>query len=107
MSRENETWFGFNLSQKQAVWIFVLSLLGVIGTSYVTFSLFYPYLIMVFTTSYFTLEYFFQIMITLVPVIALNIVFLIISVYSLVKTRKIAKYYSQNPSLASPKMKEE
>lgn len=106
MSRENEKWFGFILTQKQAVWIFILSLIGVIGTSFIIVSMFYPYLFMLVTSSFFDIDDFVRLLLQMAPMYAMGIIFFVICVYTLIKTRKIAIFYSQNLSQPTNNMKE-
>ena len=94
MSRTNETWFGFNLTQKQAVRIFIIALMAVLLLSYMLVSLFYTYLIN-FIINPFIEGYMLTIILNLLPTFVLMLVFLAISVYTLIKMRKIGKYYSQ------------
>jgi len=107
MSRTNEKWFGFNLTQKQAVWIFTIALIAVLLISYMIFSLFYMYIINFILNPYYTINILLQLLITMLPSFVILVIFLAISVYTLIKTRKIAKYYSQEFNQPSPKMKEE
>ncbi len=103
MSRENETWFGFNITQKQSVWIFVIALISVILTSYTLFSFIYTYLIMIITSPFFDFGDFIMMMLTIGPPLGIIAVFLALSIYTVVKTRRIAKYYSQNLTMLDKK----
>lgn len=96
MSRQNETWFGFNLTQKQSVYIFVLALLGVILSSMGILTMFYPYLMMAFLypSPYYDFTYFLQMLLSMLPYFLVMAVILGLSAYTISKTRKIAKYYS-------------
>ena len=95
MSKDKNSWFGIKLTQKQAFNLFILSLLGVLFLSFVIISTIYPYLIMTLTSSYYDFDYSIGMIITLLPVYLILIVFLIICIYSLIKSRRIAKFYSE------------
>ena len=95
MSRDKNSWFGFRLTQKQAFNLFIISLLGVLGLSFFIFMAFYQYLIMTLTSSYYDFDYSIGMIITLLPVYLILIVFLIICIYSLITSRRIAKFYSE------------
>lgn len=96
MKKEKKTWFGFRITQKQAVIIFILALLGTCILSMTTWSLFYIFFNWIFVPyDYWDLDYFVSMLISMIPYYTLNIVLLILCIYSLIRSRKIAKYYSE------------
>jgi len=95
MNRDKNSWFGFKLTQKQAVSIFILSLIGMLILTFLTLSTIYPYLIMTLTSSYYNIDYYIGMLIAMLPIYLIIIVFLIICIYSLIKSRIIAKFYSE------------
>ena len=95
MSKDKITWFGFRITQKQAVIIFILALLGTCILSMTIWSLFYIFFNWIFDPyDYMDLDYFFRMLISMIPYYTLNIVLLTLCIYSLIRSRKIAKYYS-------------
>jgi hypothetical protein len=99
MSRENIKWFGFNLTQKQAVNIFILSLIGVIFSAFFMLMMLYP-IIMTFTyydpydPYFYPDNYIIMMLLNMLAPLVLFLVIFLISLYSLNRCRKIAKYYS-------------
>lgn len=101
MGRKNITLFGFNLTQKQSVQIFILSILGLIisvfllmtiASSLIMNLIYYePY----YDPYYDLDDYYIILMIfSMLPyMLVLSMIFLL-SLYSLIRCRKIAKYYS-------------
>jgi hypothetical protein len=98
MYRKNLTWFGFRLTQKQAVQIFILSLIGIIISSFVLCGLIIPSLFsyILYDPYYYPSNYFLQMLISMSPYFVVLIIVLSLSIYSVVRCRKIAKYYSYN-----------
>ncbi|MFW9950895.1 MAG: hypothetical protein ACFFKA_12320, partial [Candidatus Thorarchaeota archaeon] len=68
MERKNLTWFGFNITQKQSVQIFILSLVGIIFSIFILLSLTIPYMV-IFTYSdpYYNYSFVFQLLLTMSP----------------------------------------
>lgn len=96
MNRKEKTWFGIKLTQKQATNLFVLSIIGTLITFLVFIQIFIPLFIMYASPySYGDLSYFFQSLLFMSPYLIGLSVGLILSVYTLFKSRKIAKSYSE------------
>ncbi|MHA2037846.1 MAG: zinc ribbon domain-containing protein [Promethearchaeota archaeon] len=95
MNREKNTWFGINLTQRQSTSLFVLSIAGTLITSLMLLQMFTPLLIMVSAPYYGDMSYFFQTLLIMSPYYVGISIGLILSVYTLIKSRKIAKTYSQ------------
>ncbi|MHA1321128.1 MAG: hypothetical protein ACTSQ1_15160 [Promethearchaeota archaeon] len=96
MSRKLITWFGFNLTQKQSVSIFILSIAGLFISVFLLWLMGYPLILnsMYYDPSYYPDNY---IIITILSMLPYMFVFggiFVISLYSLIRCRKIAKYYS-------------
>jgi hypothetical protein len=98
MYRRNLTWFGFNISQKQAVQIFILSLIGIIFTLFVLSSFIMSYIMsfMYYDPLYYPDNYILQTLISMLPYLILVLSIFLLSCYSAVRCRKIAKYHSYN-----------
>ena len=96
MNRNETTWFGIKLTQKQATNLFVLSIVGIFITFFLVMQMLTPLLYM-FTSPYYygNLSYFFQSLLMLSPYFIACITGLILSIYTLSKSRKIAKSYSE------------
>ncbi len=101
MERSAPKWFGFTLTQKQSVSIFVFALIGMLicvlvfvtafTSIFMNYYFYYgdPYYIM--DDSYFTMM-----IISQLPLLAFFFVIFVICCYSLSRCRKTAKYYSQH-----------
>jgi hypothetical protein len=97
MNRENITWFGFRLTQKQSVNIFILSVIGVVFSAFFLLMMVYPMIMsFMYYDPYYPPSggYFFSMLLTMLAPILLFVVIFILSVYSLNRSRKIAKFYS-------------
>ena len=103
MKRNAPTWFGFTLTQKQAVSLFVFALLGILICTFV--------FVMVFTSLYMNFYYYNSIdyyytddyymtsmFVSTIPIIAFFFVIFLLCCYTLSRCRKTAKYYNQNRS---------
>ena len=96
MKKNKITWFGFKTTQKQAVIIFILALIGTCILSMTTLSLIYLIFNLIFISyDHLDLDYFVGMLISMAPYYSLSIVLLILCIYSLIRSRKIAKYYSE------------
>lgn len=96
MSKNKITWFGFRITQKQAVIIFILALVGTCVLSMTTWSIIYLFVNWIIDPyDYMDLDYIFRMLITMIPYYGISIVLLILCIYSLIRSRKIAKYYSE------------
>ncbi len=96
MSKDNRSWFGIKLTQKQSVSLFALALIGIFILSFMILFTFYPYISMfLFSPYYYNFEYFISMLIIMLPFILVIVAFLIICIYSLIRSRKIAKFYSE------------
>ncbi|KKN06371.1 hypothetical protein LCGC14_1077970 [marine sediment metagenome] len=104
MNRNETTWFGIRLTQKQATNLFVLSIVGVFITFFVVIQMFIP-LIYMFTSPYGGIGYLWQSLFMLAPYYIAFLVGLILSIYSLIRSRKIARSYSGLMSTNSFKSK--
>ncbi len=101
MSRKKITWFGFNLTQKQSVQIFVLSIAGLIISLFLLMTI-VPPLIMnfIYYESYYDPyyepddSYIIMMIFSMLPYIAVICGIFLLSLYSLIRCRKIAKHYS-------------
>ncbi len=96
MSRKGPTWFGIKLSQKQATQVFILSFAGVFLLSMIIVPFLFSFVSslrqsIMYGEIGFWIEY---TLLYMGPYFAVLIVFLIISIYSLSKSRKIAQFYS-------------
>jgi pilus assembly protein TadC len=101
MNRKNLTWFGFKITQKQSVQIFILSLIGFIFSLFFLLSLIYPMIMTII--NYINYGYggfltlFSMILSMSTYLIFISCIF-IISTYSVIRARKIAKDYSEKMS---------
>ena len=101
MSRKKITWFGFNLTQKQSVQIFILSITGLIISVFLLMTI-VPSLIMsviqynsYYDPYYDQNDYYIIMMIfSMIPYIVVICGIFLLCLYSLIRCRKIAKYYS-------------
>ena len=96
MSRKKITWFGFNLTQKQAVSIFILSIAGLFISAFLFMTMLYPLMlnIMYIDPYYYPEDYFIMMLFSMLPYMFVFCGVFVISLYSLIRCRKIAKYYS-------------
>ena len=98
MSRKKITWFGFNLTQKQAVSIFILSIAGLFITAFLFMTMLLPFImnIMLYDPYYYPPDgyYLMYMLISMLPYMFVFCGVFVISLYSLIRCRKIAKYYS-------------
>lgn len=96
MKRENNTWFGFSLTQKQSVNIFILSLIGVIFSSFALFMMTYQMFISFsyYDPYYYSENYVLQMFLSMLGPLMLLLIIFLLSLYSMIRTRKIAKFYS-------------
>ena len=96
MKNEKKTWFGFKITQKQAVIVFILALIGTCMLSMMALSLIYMiFSLIFFSYDHLDLDYYVGLLISMAPYYTLCIVLLILCIYSLIRTRRIAKYYSE------------
>ena len=97
MSRKKITWFGFNLTQKQSVSIFILSIAGLFITAFLFMTMLLPFIMnFMFYDSYYPPDdyYLMYMLISMLPYMFVFCGVFVISLYSLIRCRKIAKYYS-------------
>jgi hypothetical protein len=101
MGRKNFTLFGFNLTQKQSVQIFILSIAGLIISVFLLMSMVTPLIMSIINyDSYYGPyyvpddNYIIMMILTMIPYIVVICGIFILSLYSLIRCRKIAKYYS-------------
>jgi len=103
MERSPPTWFGFTLTQKQAVSLFVLALFGVLICVFVFVMSFTSIYINYYYSSiddyyYMDDSYTNMMIISQLPITIFFLVIFVICCYTLSKCRKIAKYYNQHSS---------
>ena len=103
MKNDQPTWFGFNLTQKQSVFIFVFALIGLIICimTFITFlsSMFmnffymmsYPYYDPYYNDNY----YIVSMLVSSIPMLVFFVVLTAICSYSISRCRKTAAYYRQ------------
>ena len=98
MYRKDLTWFGFRLTQKQAVQIFILSLVGIIISAFILCGLIIPSLFSYFLYDpyYSSSNYILYMLISMTPYLVVLLIVLSLSIYSVVRCRQIAKYFSYN-----------
>jgi hypothetical protein len=98
MSRKNSTWFGFNITQKQSVQIFILSIIGLFFSTFLLSMMLYSLVSMIiyYDPYYYTPDdnYIIRMVFSILPYLLVFSMIFILSLYSLIKCRKIAKYYS-------------
>ncbi len=101
MSRKKITWFGFNLTQKQSVHIFILSILGIIISVFLLMSIVSPLIMnIIYYDSYYDPyygpdeNYIILMIFSMLPYIVVICGIFLLSLYSLIRCRKIARYYS-------------
>jgi len=101
MSRQKMTWFGFNLTQKQAVSIFMLSIAGLFISVFLLMSMLLPLMMNLlyydpYYDPYYEPENYYVIMMifSMLPYMFVFCGVFVLCLYSLVRCRKIAKYYS-------------
>jgi len=97
MSRKKITWFGFNLTQKQSVQIFILSIVGLIISVFLLMMMVSPLImIIIYYDPYYYPDdnYIILMIISMLPFIVVICGIFLLSLYSLIRCRKIAKYYS-------------
>ena len=96
MNRNKNTWFGIKLTQKRATSLFILSIAGTLITFSMVIQIFMPLFLMYSNPYYYgDPQYFFQSLLMMSPYFFVMIVGLSLSVYTLIKCRKIAKSYSE------------
>jgi hypothetical protein len=96
MTRKNLTWFGFKITQKQSVFIFIFSIIGLFITIFLLMSLVGSLMMnfMYYDPYYYPDNYALQMIISMLPFIIVISVAFFICLYSLIQSRKIAKNYS-------------
>jgi hypothetical protein len=96
MNRKKISWFGFNLTQKQSVHIFILSIAGLIISVFLLMTLVFPIIMInIYYDNYYPDDsYIIMTIISMLPFMFLSGVVFLLSLYSLIQCRKIAKYYS-------------
>ena len=97
MSRKKITWFGFNLTQKQSVSIFILSIAGLFISVFLLWMVIYPFIMnfMYYDPYYYPDDYFYiRMFFSMLPYLIIFCGIFLLSLYSLIRCRKIAKYYS-------------
>ena len=97
MSRKKITWFGFNLTQAQSVSLFILSIAGLFISAFLFMTMLSPLImnIMYYDPYYEPDDYYVMIMIfSMLPYMFAFCGVFVLSLYSLIRCRKIAKYYS-------------
>jgi hypothetical protein len=101
MKNNQPTWFGFNLTQKQAVYIFVFALIGLLicVMVFISFfsSMFMNFYIMsqLYHEFYYDDYYLISMLVSSIPMLAFFSVLTVICSYSISRCRKTAAYYRQ------------
>ncbi|MFW9781242.1 MAG: zinc ribbon domain-containing protein [Candidatus Heimdallarchaeota archaeon] len=92
------TWFGFGMTQKQAVWVFVLAIIGICVISFALFTMCYSlFTVLIYFDPYFySPSYFFRQFLVLLPYILFFGILMIFAIYTAVKCRRIAKFHSRS-----------
>jgi uncharacterized membrane protein len=102
MNNNQPTWFGFNLTQKQAVYVFVFALIGLL-ICIMTFITFFSSMIMNFYymigdpyyDPYYNDYYIVSMLFSSIPMLIFFTILLVICSYSISRCRKTAAYYRQ------------
>ncbi len=97
MGRKGPTWFGIDLSKKQATNLFILSLAGIFLVSMILLPLIFSFIMSLRSAILYEdfemwIEYS---LLHMLPYLCILIIILIIIIYSLVRSRKIAMFYSE------------
>ncbi len=97
MGRKGPTWFGIDLSKKQATNLFILSLAGIFLVSMILLPLIFSFIMslrsaILYENFEMWIEYS---LLYMLPYLCILIIILIIIIYSLVRSRKIAMFYSE------------
>ncbi|MBY9014638.1 MAG: zinc ribbon domain-containing protein [Candidatus Lokiarchaeota archaeon] len=101
MNRKNNTWFGFNLTQKQSVQIFILSIVGLLISIFLLMTILSSLIMSIiyyvpYYDPYYEPENYFiiQVIFGMLPYMFIFSVTIFLCLYSLIRCKKIAKYYS-------------
>jgi len=96
MSRKASTWFGIGLSKRQATNVFILSLAGIILLSMIFMPFIFSFISsLISAVNYGEIQWWIQYaLFYFVPFLTILSVILIIAIYSLLRCRKIAVFYS-------------
>ena len=97
MTRKNITWFGFKITQKQSVQIFIVSIIGLFISVFLLMTMISSVMMnfMYYDPYYYPDDYFiFQVIYGMLPYILIFSATFFMSLYSLIRCRKIAKNYS-------------
>ncbi len=101
MNRKKITWFGFNLTQKQSISIFILSIAGLFISVFLLMTMLSPLLMNIlyydpYYDPYYEPDDFYVLMMIfgMLPYMFVICGVFVLSLYSLIRCRKIAKYYS-------------
>jgi len=96
MSRERLTWFGIKLSHKQAINVFIISFIGIFLLSMIIIPFIFSFISVIRSAIvYDYIDGFSYTLMYMLPYLLILIVFLNISIYSLAKSRRIARSYSE------------
>ena len=96
MTRKNITWFGFKITQKQSVFIFILSIIGLFITILLLMTFLSSFMMnfMYYDPYYYQEDYMLQMIVSMLPFLIIISVAFFMCLYSLIQCRKIAKNYS-------------
>lgn len=95
MSRERPTWFGIKLSHKQAINVFIISFIGIFLLSMILLPFIFSFISSIRSAIiYDYLDGLTYTLMYMLPYLLILIVFLNICIYSLAKSRRIARFYS-------------
>ena len=105
MKKDKLTWFGFKLTKKQSLNLFIVSIVGSLVLIFILLSMitnwiitdsdyygYYYYFDDYYEEDY-DFDYYMRKLIRMIPGFTIVIILLIISIYSIIKVRKISKSY--------------
>ena len=93
MDRRKTTWLGIRLNQRQATSLFVLSIAGTFILSFAVMQLFFQ--LSFYITNPYDDDYFFQSLLMMIPIYIPFFAGLILCLYSLFRSRNIARFYDE------------
>ena len=96
MSRKKITLFGFNLTQKQSVQIFVLSIVGIFISAFLLMTMLSSVIMssIYYDPYHYPDNYYIRMIFSMLPYMFVVCGAFLLNLYSLIRCRKIAKYYS-------------
>ena len=97
MSRKKITWFGFNITQKQSVQIFIVSIVGLFLSAFLLMTILSSLIMSsIYYDPYYNPDdsYIIRMIFSMLPYMFVICGAFLLCLYSLIRCRKIAKYYS-------------